>query len=140
MHSLILAATSRIFFGVMLITSFWILLRGHNEPGGGFIGGLIGAAAFITLALATDVEATRRKLRLHPVILMSAGLFMAFISGVPGIIIDASYLHHQWVTVPLGITDLKLGTTLVFDIGVYLVVIGGVLAFMFRLYEEVREG
>jgi multisubunit Na+/H+ antiporter MnhB subunit len=136
MHSLILAAMARIFFVVMLITSLWILVRGHNEPGGGFIGGLIGAAGFITLALATDVAETRRRLRLHPVVLMSAGLFMAFVSGLPGIVFDASYLHHQWVTVPLGITELKLGTTLVFDIGVYLVVIGGVLAFMFRLYEE----
>lgn len=140
MHSLILGATARIFFVVMLIASLWILVRGHNEPGGGFIGGLVGAAAFITLALATDVAATRRRLRLHPVVLMSCGLVMACVSGLPGLLFDRSYLHHQWITVPIGITDLKLGTTLIFDIGVYLVVVGGVLAFMFRLYEEVSEG
>ncbi len=139
MHSLILGATARIFFVVMLIASVWILVRGHNEPGGGFIGGLVGAAAFITLALATDVEATRRRLRLHPVVLMGVGLLMAFVSGLPGLIFDASYLHHQWIKVPLGVAELKLGTTLIFDIGVYLVVVGGVLAFMFRLYEEVQE-
>jgi multisubunit Na+/H+ antiporter MnhB subunit len=140
MHSLILAATARIFFTVMLITSGWILVRGHNEPGGGFIGGLIGAAGFITLALATDVVATRRKLRLHPVVLMYAGLLTAFVSGLPGLVLDGSYLQHQWITVPLGIGTLKLGTTLIFDIGVYLVVVGSVLAFMFRLYEETGEG
>ena len=139
MHSLILGATARIFFVTMLIASLWILLRGHNEPGGGFIGGLIGAAAFITLALATDVPATRQRLRLHPVVLMSSGLVLAFVSGLPGLVLDQSYLHHQWITLPLGITELKLGTTLIFDIGVYLVVVGGVLAFMFRLYEEVQE-
>ena len=81
-----------------------------------------------------------RGLRLHPVVLMSSGLVLAFVSGLPGLVLDQSYLHHQWITLPLGITELKLGTTLIFDIGVYLVVVGGVLAFMFRLYEEVREG
>jgi multisubunit Na+/H+ antiporter MnhB subunit len=136
MQSIVLSATSRLFFLVMLAASVWLLLRGHNEPGGGFVGGLVGAAAFVILALATGVEAARRRLVLHPVVIMGLGLVLALGSGVPGIVLDASFLTHQWGTLPLGVTDLKLGTTIIFDLGVYLVVVGGVLAFMFRLYAE----
>jgi len=139
MRSIVLTATARLFFGLMLLASLWLLLRGHNEPGGGFVGGLVGAAAFATLALAMGVEAAKRRLAVHPVILMSVGLIIALLSGVPGILLDGSFLTHQWASLPLGIADLKLGTTIAFDIGVYLVVVGGVLAFMFRLYVEEPE-
>lgn len=67
MPSIILAATARIFFLVMLLASLWLLLRGHNKPGGGFVGRLVGAAAFAILALASGVEVARRRLWLHPV-------------------------------------------------------------------------
>ncbi|WP_372425976.1 MnhB domain-containing protein [Salinarimonas chemoclinalis] len=132
MPSLILTAVVRIFFVIMLLGSLWVLLRGHNEPGGGFIGGLVGAAGFSVLALALGVEAARRALVLHPVVLMGAGLGIAFLSGVPGIVTDASFLTHQWGE----LAGLKLGTTIAFDVGVYMVVVGGVLSFMFRLYAE----
>lgn len=139
MQSIILAAMSRIFFVIMLAASVWILLRGHNEPGGGFIGGLIGAAAFVVLALATSVEVARARLLLHPVVVMALGLVLALSSGLPGVLLDGSFLQHQWATLPLGPIELKLGTTIIFDVGVYLVVVGGVLAFMFRLYEQESE-
>jgi multicomponent Na+:H+ antiporter subunit B len=132
MQSVILTAVARIFFTIILAGSVWILLRGHNEPGGGFIGGLFGAAAFATLALALGVETARRALLLHPVVLMGIGLFVAFASGVPGLITDASFLTHQWGS----LAGIKLGTTIAFDLGVYFVVVGGVLSFMFRLFAE----
>lgn len=136
MRSIILVASTRIFFIAMIVVSLWILLRGHNEPGGGFIGGLMGAAAFATLAFAAGVDEARKMLRIHPGVLMGVGLVLAAVSGLPGVFLNASYLQHQWLELDLGLFDLKLGTTLVFDIGVYFVVIGGVLSFMFRLYEE----
>ncbi|MGY6644459.1 MAG: MnhB domain-containing protein [Salinarimonas sp.] len=136
MRSIILVASTRIFFIAMVVVSLWILLRGHNEPGGGFIGGLMGAAAFATLAFAAGVDDARKMLRIHPAVLMGVGLVLAAVSGLPGVVLNGSYLQHQWLELDLGLFDLKLGTTLVFDIGVYFVVIGGVLSFMFRLYEE----
>jgi multisubunit Na+/H+ antiporter MnhB subunit len=136
MRSIILVASTRIFFIVMLLVSIWILLRGHNEPGGGFVGGLMGAAAFATLAFAAGVDEARRRLWIHPAVLMGVGLMLAAVSGLPGVVLNGSYLQHQWLELPLGLFDLKLGTTLIFDIGVYFVVVGGVLSFMFRLYEE----
>ena len=136
MRSIILVASTRIFFIAMVVVSLWILLRGHNEPGGGFIGGLMGAAAFATLAFAAGVDDARKMLRIHPAVLMGVGLVLAAVSGLPGVVLNGSYLQHQWLELDLGLFELKLGTTLIFDIGVYFVVIGGVLSFMFRLYEE----
>lgn len=66
MNSLIFAAFSRILFGVMLVVSVYVLYRGHDEPGGGFVGGLIAAAGFATLALARGVEVARATLRFEP--------------------------------------------------------------------------
>jgi multicomponent Na+:H+ antiporter subunit B len=131
-NSIILTAVARIFFVIMVAGSLWVLLRGHNEPGGGFIGGLVGAAGFSTLAMALGVEAARRALYFNPVVIMGVGLVLAFLSGVPGLFTHTSFLTHQWGE----LLGLKLGTTIIFDVGVYMVVVGGVVSFMFRLYTE----
>ncbi|WP_205648863.1 MnhB domain-containing protein [Acuticoccus kandeliae] len=129
---IIFATMSRVFFALMLAGSVFILMRGHNDPGGGFVGGLMAAAAFATLALTEGVGAVRRRLRIHPVVLLGTGLTIACLSGLPGLLSDASYLTHWWTS-----GAVHLGTATIFDIGVYLVVLGGVLCLVLRLYEEV---
>lgn len=133
MNSLIFTSSARILFVLMLAASVFILWRGHDEPGGGFVGGLVAAMALAVIALAEGVPRTRRLLRVHPVSLAGLGVFLGFSSGLPGLWADGSFLAHQWVFFPNG---FKLGTTMVFDIGVYLVVLGGMLALIFRLYED----
>jgi multicomponent Na+:H+ antiporter subunit B len=133
--SVIFQTMSRLFFVLMLVMSVYMLFRGHNNPGGGFIGGLIAALAFALLALSDTVEAAKRMLRVHPVRLMGAGLFVAFLSGLPGLLSDGSFLTHWWAE--LGSTHL--GTATIFDIGVFMVVVGGVLSLVFRFYEGVEQ-
>lgn len=135
MPSLILATMARPFLVIMLAVSVFILLRGHNEPGGGFVGGLIGAAAFAMLAFANGVATARRALYFHPVSMIGAGVLAAIVSGIPGLLATGSFLTHLWPQV----AGIKLGTTILFDIGVYLVVLGGVLCLIFRLYEDDDE-
>ncbi|MEN0001681.1 MAG: hydrogen gas-evolving membrane-bound hydrogenase subunit E, partial [Pseudomonadota bacterium] len=130
MPSLIFVTTARFFFVLMMIVSVYILFRGHNEPGGGFIGGLIASAGFAVLALALGVDLARRRLWLHPVVVMGTGLVLAIASGLPGAWLNSSFLTHQWAELPLGFTSLKIGTTMIFDLGVYLTVLGGVLEFL----------
>ena len=132
MKSLIFAAFSRILFSVMLVVSVYVLYRGHNEPGGGFVGGLIAAAGFATLALARGVEVARATLRFEPMTVIGFGILAALLSGLPGLWLDGSFLTHQWLV--LG--NFHLGTTLLFDIGVYLVVLGGILSLILRFYED----
>ena len=74
MTSLILSTAARYLLPLLLLFSFFILIRGHNEPGGGFIGGLVAAAAFALNAIAFDVGSTRRTLRIDPRTLIPAGL------------------------------------------------------------------
>ncbi|ODT81187.1 MAG: Na(+)/H(+) antiporter subunit B [Pelagibacterium sp. SCN 64-44] len=133
MNSLIFTSSARILFVLMLGASAFILWRGHDEPGGGFVGGLVAAMAFSVIALADGVPRARALLRVHPMGLAGLGVFLGFFSGLPGLWADGTFLAHQWVFFPNG---FKLGTTLVFDIGVYLVVLGGMLALVFRLYED----
>ncbi|MBB3935315.1 MnhB domain-containing protein [Aureimonas phyllosphaerae] len=132
MNSLVLSAFARIFFWLMIAVSLYILYRGHNEPGGGFVGGLIGASGFAILVLAEGVEAARAALRIHPVAAMGAGLVLALLSGLPGLLLEGAFLTHWW----LHIGSFHTGTALLFDIGVYLVVVGGILALVLRFYEE----
>lgn len=132
MNSLILSALSRILFTIMFGVSLFILYRGHNFPGGGFVGGLVAASGFAVLALADGAASARHALYLHPIALAGCGLVMAVASGVPGLFTDQSFLTHWW----LHIGGFHTGTALIFDIGVYLVVIGGVMAMVLRFYEE----
>ena len=133
MNSVIFSTVSRPLFWLMLAVSVLILFRGHDEPGGGFGGGLVAALAVTIVALADGVPAARRRLRAHPVVMIGAGVFMAAVSGLPGLFVDGSFLAHQWLHFSGG---FKVGTTMVYDLGVYLVVMGGMLALVFRLYEE----
>ncbi|MBX9469123.1 MAG: Na(+)/H(+) antiporter subunit B [Rhizobium sp.] len=133
--SVIFSTMSRLFFALMLAASVYMLFRGHNEPGGGFIGGLFAALAFALIALSDSVAKARKALIVHPVVLIGAGLALAFLSGLPGLVSDDSFLTHWWFE--LGSTHL--GTATAFDIGVFMVVIGGVLSLVFRFYEGVEE-
>ncbi len=121
-------------FGLLLAGSIVILWRGHDQPGGGFIGGLAAALAFAVLSLARGPGSAARTLRLSPVTLVGGGLALAVLSGLPGMIGGAPYLTHFWWE-PDGWLP-KLGTTMLFDLGVYLVVVGAVLTFLFGLQRE----
>ncbi|KPP82680.1 MAG: multicomponent Na+:H+ antiporter subunit MnhB [Oceanicaulis sp. HLUCCA04] len=140
MQSVIFNALARLFFVAMLIFSVFILLRGHDEPGGGFIGGLAAAAAYTVITLAFGADKAERWLIVHPVVLMGVGLFCAILSGLPPLIGDfGGFLYHLWFDDNIGPIRLKVGTTLLFDLGVYFVVVGGVLAILFRMYETGTE-
>jgi multicomponent Na+:H+ antiporter subunit B len=136
MDSLIFRSAARLLLPLLLLFSIFLLLRGHNEPGGGFSGGLVAAAAFSLLAMATDVPTTRRTLRVSPRVFIGVGLLVATLSGVVGLIGGGSFLTGLWAELPLpGGVKLAVGTPLLFDIGVYFVVIGVVLTIVLSLAE-----
>ena len=132
----ILAVTGPIFFWLLIALSVVVLLRGHNEIGGGFVGGLTAALAFAVVSLADGVERARARLRLHPLTLTGFGLMLAVASGLPGLVLYGDFLHHVWFEADVLGLHIKQGTTLLFDLGVYLAVLGAVLAFLFGLRRE----
>ncbi|WP_029214588.1 Na+/H+ antiporter subunit B [Kallotenue papyrolyticum] len=134
MKSLILRTATRLLTTLLLLFSIFLLLRGHNEPGGGFVGGLMAASAFVLYSIAFDPSAARRALRFEPTVLIGAGLLLALLSGLVGVARGLPFMTGVWGTLP-GLM-VELGTPLVFDIGVYLTVIGVTTSIILTLAEE----
>jgi len=132
-RSLLLEAVLRVLYPLMLGVAVWILLRGHNEPGGGFIGGVIAVAATAAWASVFGVAAARRRVPLGPQGLAASGVALALASGLPGVLAGVPYLTHLWITVPLGFSDLKLSTVMIFDLGVFCAVWGALAGFVLVL-------
>ncbi|MCG3729117.1 Na+/H+ antiporter subunit B [Vibrio cincinnatiensis] len=135
--ALILQVAARFLLPMLLLFSIFLLLRGHNEPGGGFIAGLVASSAFALHLFAFNPMQTRHLIGVDSAQLMGAGLLIAMLSGAVGVIKSGSqFLTSVWWRVYLpGIGELKLSTPLVFDIGVYLVVIGMVTTLLLTLAE-----
>lgn len=137
MNSLILSTSTYLLLPLFLLFSIFILFRGHNEPGGGFVGGLIAAAAFALHAIAFDVAQTRRALSADPRTFIAIGLLVAMGSGVVSLLLGEPFLTGKWIQLslwPLG--EVYIGTPLFFDIGVYLVVFGVTLTMVLSVAEE----
>jgi multicomponent Na+:H+ antiporter subunit B len=117
MNSLILTKAVQGISPIAIIFSIFILLKGHNEPGGGFIAGLISSIAVFLLGLAHGVQQTRRKLLTFTRWSLGLGVWLCMGSGLFGLLKGRPFLTHSYD--PSG-----LSTALVFDIGVYLIVIG----------------
>lgn len=138
MNSLILVTGTRYLIWLLLAFSLFMLLRGHNEPGGGFIGGLIGATGFVLYSLACGPALAREQLRFSPESIAMTGLGVALAAGLAAAVFGDAFFTGQWLFIGGSETEkgLPLSTVLVFDIGVYLVVMGSVMSLVFALEEE----
>jgi len=140
MNSIFLSTVARLLTGVLLVFSVFLLLRGHNLPGGGFSGGLVAASAIVLHALAHGFPSARQMLGIYPRILAGLGLVVAIASGVAGMLAGRPFLTGLWSkTLELPVVG-KIGTPLVFDVGVYLTVLGVTTLIVFSLGEEGEEG
>jgi multicomponent Na+:H+ antiporter subunit B len=137
----ILESAAGPLYVVIMLASLWILLRGHNEPGGGFIGGLVAVSATVLWAVAHGTEAANARLPWQsPVLVAAAGVGIGALSGIPAMLVGDAFLTAIWgPTLPLGITELKLSTVLLFDIGVYLAVWGGIGGYALALLATDSE-
>jgi multicomponent Na+:H+ antiporter subunit B len=133
--SLILRVSTRIMMGLLILFSLFLLLRGHDAPGGGFVGGLVAAAAYILYMISDGVQRARAALPASPRILIGAGLTVAAASGAVPLFLGAPFLTGVWGGA-LAPALASVGTPVVFDGGVYLVVVGVTLSIMFGLAEE----
>lgn len=133
--SLILRTTVRYLFPLLLVFAVFIFLRGHNEPGGGFIAGLAASAAYALYSIACDVKSARQVLGMETRLLIGIGLLLALLAGLIGIFSGQPFLKGMWVDTPLPYPLNKVGTPLLFDVGVFLAVVGVTLTIMFALEE-----
>lgn len=131
---ILLRTTAPLLVGLLAMLSIFVLTRGHHAPGGGFAGGLILAAGVAIQLLAHGVEHARRTLRVHPRTLVGVGLTTAAGAAALGPILNKPLLAPlPGPTIP---NVVQLGSVMVFDIGVYLIVAGTAVTIMFSLVED----
>lgn len=123
--SLILDVSTRAVFHAAVVFAVWLLAAGHNQPGGGFVGGLTLSAALVLIYAGGGSPALRRVLPVQPLTFLGVGMLVAqAAAGVP-LLLGGSVLQSAAVTLHAPVLgEVKVTTTLFFDIGVLLIVLG----------------
>jgi multicomponent Na+:H+ antiporter subunit B len=137
MNSVIIKMAAQVIKILFLGISLWLLFRGHNYPGGGFIGGLIAGSALVLSRMAFETDTLPEESEKKDQIFFIAGMLSIFISMIAGVIADNTILKGMWLklNVPGFQESLKMGTPILFDVGVYLTVIGVI----FLIYKTIME-
>ncbi|MBE8713367.1 Na+/H+ antiporter subunit B [Sphingobacterium hungaricum] len=132
MRSIILQTATKYLLPILLLFSVFLLLRGHYEPGGGFVGGLVASIAFVLHSFAFGTENTMKILRRKPMSLIPIGLGIAALSVIAPTFFGLPPMTGLWFEEPIPVIGM-IGSSLFFDLGVYLVVIGVVLTILFTI-------
>ncbi|MYZ48378.1 Na+/H+ antiporter subunit B [Propylenella binzhouense] len=138
MRTIIFRTIAPYLTALMVLFSIFVLLRGHNAPGGGFIGGLIAASAIAIYGIACGVTAVRHALVFTPTAISGFGLFLSAASGLPSLLLGVPFLTGLWWTPHVFGAEIPVATPVVFDIGVYFVVVGAISAIALTLEEKER--
>ncbi|MFB4164845.1 Na(+)/H(+) antiporter subunit B [Alteribacillus sp. JSM 102045] len=136
-NDVILQTATKVVLFIILAFSVFIFFNGHHEPGGGFIGGLMTASAIVLLLLAYDLEMVKRILPFDFKLVTAAGLLVAIGTGMGSFLFGVPFLSQtfDYFTFPV-LGELELATALLFDIGVYLVVVGVTLTIIQTIGED----
>lgn len=133
----LLATGTRTMVPTLVLFSVFLLVTGHDVPGGGFAGGLIASAALLLVFLAFGARGLKRALPLDPEALTGIGLAAAILAGIVGLVFNDTFLTYTYASAELPlIGDVKISTLLLFDVGVYILVIGLVATAILRLGRE----
>ncbi|CAA0091981.1 Na(+)/H(+) antiporter subunit B [BD1-7 clade bacterium] len=130
MQTLIFRTSAHIVTSFMLVFAVYLLLRGHNAPGGGFIAGLIAVIAMALLMLAEGPDYVRQRLVYSPVIYAISGIVLSLFAGFIPLLFGKAFLTGLWAQ------NLPIGTPLLFDFGVFFAVLGSVLTILLNVEEE----
>lgn len=137
--STILKTAMRLLMPLALLFAMYAAIKGHNEPGGGFIGGLIAATAICLYRMAYGPNSVYRLLPIHPRWLIFTGLSLALVTAFIPLLFGQPFLRSVVFTVHLGSLEIPLASVMGFDTGVMFVVVGVATGMIFRLNEELEE-
>jgi multisubunit Na+/H+ antiporter MnhB subunit len=132
MQSVILKTATRLMVGLILVFAVYLLMRGHHAPGGGFAAALVAGTAFALLAITEGPQKVRHAVRLTPATIATAGLSLSLAAGLLPLVFSRPFLTGIWWHPA---QHLALGTPMLFDVGVFLAVLGAILAILLALEE-----
>jgi multisubunit Na+/H+ antiporter MnhB subunit len=136
MGSHILRVATRMLVGLILVFSVYLLFRGHNAPGGGFAAALVAGTGFSLFAITEGPNAVRRALKVDPLVCMAWGLLLVITSGLLAALTGQPFLTGLWWPAEPAANGPLLGSPMLFDTGVFLVVLGAILTLMLFLEEH----
>jgi multisubunit Na+/H+ antiporter MnhB subunit len=134
MRNLILERIAGLFLYVMVGFAIFLLLRGHNRPGGGFIAGIIAAAGFLLYGIVFGSEQVLKKIGFNPRYIIGTGLLISFMAAVMPMAAGKPPLTGLWITV----MGIHLGTPLLFDIGVFVLVVGIIVSIITNIMDVLK--
>lgn len=136
-NDLILRTTTSIIVFILLGFSIYLLLAGHNSPGGGFIGGLMTASAILLLYISYGSKAIEKILPINYRLLIPIGLLLALGTGIGSFFFNVPFLSqtYGYVDVPF-FGELELATAMLFDMGVYITVLGVTLTIILSILTD----
>ncbi|NNF64542.1 MAG: Na(+)/H(+) antiporter subunit B [Acidimicrobiia bacterium] len=121
----LLATGARTMVPTLAMFSLYLLVVGHDVPGGGFAGGLVASIGLLLMYLAYGERGLRRALPIDSLMVIGSGLLLAVAGGLVGIIDGGAFLTYTFATSDLPLVgEVKVSTLLLFDLGVYVLVIG----------------
>ena len=139
-RSVVLDTCVRLVFHTVLVFGLYLLFAGHNQPGGGFVGGLVAGLAFVLRYVARGREDLGASVPVDPGVPLGLGLLLAGATGAASWLTGAQYLESGIVERDLPVLGhLKLVSALAFDVGVFLVVVGLVLGLLRTLGAEAEQ-
>ncbi|TFY90252.1 monovalent cation/H+ antiporter subunit A [Pseudomonas kairouanensis] len=134
------AVLVRLLLPIALVVSFYLFMRGHNQPGGGFVAGLVMSVAFILQYMVAGTQWVEAQMSLRPMRWMGFGLFSATLTGLGALFAGYPFLTtHTWhFSLPV-LGDIHVASALFFDVGVYAMVVGSTLLMLTALgHQSVR--
>ena len=136
-NDVMLQTATKVVTFIILMFAVHIFFAGHYTPGGGFVGGLVTTSAIVLLMLAFDIETVKKILPLNYVTMTAIGLLLALATAAASIIFDVPFFTHayDYFDLPLfGKTSLH--SAMLFDAGVYLVVVGVTMTIIQTIGED----
>ncbi|MEK4007247.1 Na+/H+ antiporter subunit A [Paenibacillus sp. FSL H3-0333] len=136
-NDVLLQSVAKVAFVIIITFSLYLFFAGHNQPGGGFIGALMAAAALVLIAIAFGTEFVEKVLPVDYRKLIAVGIMIAFLTGIGSFVFDAPFLTQAFGYFELPVMGkTELTTAMLFDLGVYLSVIGVTMNIIFTIGRD----
>ncbi|HLR15913.1 MAG TPA: Na(+)/H(+) antiporter subunit B [Bacillota bacterium] len=136
-NNLILRTTTSLIAFILLGFAVYLLLAGHNSPGGGFVGGLMTSAVIILLYVTHGIEAVQKMIPINFRKIIPIGLLIALLTGVGSFIFNVPFLTHTFGTFHFPFFgEVELATAMLFDLGVYITVLGATITIIYTIASD----